>query len=104
MLTDSTISCACRPTSPGYCSTATRAALLTRANGSFIRLELQHIQKVLHRGAHIVEASPCNDASPMVFDVGDPIAGVVERLPAAGGGEDQLGTPIGRIGLSLEVT
>ena len=40
----------------------------------------------------------------MLFDFGHPIAGVVERLPAAGGREDQLGPPIGRIRSSLEVT
>ena len=40
----------------------------------------------------------------MLFDFGDTIAGVVERLLPVGGGEDQLGAPIGRIGASLEVT
>ena len=40
----------------------------------------------------------------MVFNFGYPIAGVVERLPAAVGREDQLGPPIGRIRSSLEVT
>ncbi len=39
----------------------------------------------------------------MVFNLGHSIAGLVERLPAAVGGEDQLGPPIGRIGPSLEV-
>ena len=40
----------------------------------------------------------------MLFDFGDTIAGVVGRLPPVGGGEDQLGASIGRIGASLEVT
>jgi len=39
----------------------------------------------------------------VLFDFGHSIAGVVERLPTAGGGEDQLGAPIGRIRASFEV-
>ena len=40
----------------------------------------------------------------MLFDFRDTIAGVVGRLPPVGGGEDQLGASIGRVGASLEVT
>lgn len=40
-------------------------------------------------------------ASPIVFDFGDPVAGVVERLAAAGGGKDQLLAPVGGIGAAL---
>jgi len=39
----------------------------------------------------------------VLLDFGDPVARVVERLPAAAGGKDQLGTSISRVRASLEI-
>ena len=65
-------------------------------------LARRSLQEVLHGCAHVVEALFCEDDSPVLFDFGDSIAGVVERLPAAGGGKDQLGAPIGRMSVDVE--
>ena len=54
--------------------------------------------------AHVVESPFPENASPVLFDFGDPVAGVVERLAAMGGGEDQLGAPVVRVRAPLEVT
>ena len=58
----------------------------------------QVIQQVLHGYAHIVESLFPENTLPVLCDLGDAVAGVVEHLPAAGGGEDQLGAPIWRSG------
>lgn len=40
----------------------------------------------------------------MLLDLGDPVAGVVECLPAAPGREDQLGPPVVRVRAAFQVT
>ncbi len=39
----------------------------------------------------------------MLLDLGDPVAGVVECLAAAGGGEDELGPLVGAVGPAFQV-
>jgi hypothetical protein len=39
----------------------------------------------------------------MLLDLDDPVAGVVERLTAAGGREDELGPLVGAVGSALQI-
>ena len=49
------------------------------------------------------EAFRADDLRPVFLDLGDPVAGVVERLAAAGGGEDELGPLVGAVGPAFQV-
>jgi hypothetical protein len=64
----------------------------------------QLIKQVLHGLAHGVEAVGAEEFAPVLLDLGDPVAGVVERLPAAPGREDQLCPPIVRVWAAFQVT
>jgi len=69
-----------------------------------VRPHVQDIHQVLHGRAHVVEEMSPENVSPVLFDFGDSVAGVVKRLAAAGGGKDQLRSPVGGIRAALEIT
>ena len=63
----------------------------------------QHVQEILHDCAHLVEANATDGFPPVLFDFGDPVAGVVQRLTAATSRKNQLGPAVNQIGPALQV-
>ena len=63
----------------------------------------ERVQQFLQGAAGAGEAFRPDDLRPVFLDLGDPVAGVVERLTAAGGGEDELGPLVGAVGPAFQV-
>lgn len=69
-----------------------------------VGLKLQRSQESLHGRAHVVEALLGEDALQCCSISATRLPVSSTGCRPVGGGEDQLGAPIGRIGASLEVT
>jgi hypothetical protein len=55
------------------------------------------VQQLLEGAAGIGIAGGPDRLCPVLFDLGDPVAGVVKRLAATPGGEDEFGAPVGGV-------
>jgi hypothetical protein len=60
-------------------------------------------QEALKGRTGVIEFGLSDQVSPVLLDLGDPVAGILQRLPPAGRRKDELGSAVGGIWLSLEV-
>jgi hypothetical protein len=61
------------------------------------------VQQFLQGAAGVGEALRPDDLRPVLLDLGDPVAGVVERTAAAGGRKNELGPLVGAVGPAFQI-
>ncbi len=64
----------------------------------------QRVQELLEGVAGVREADGSDDLRPMQLDIGDAVAGVIQRLPATWRGEDEFGALVGAVRPAFQVS